>query len=147
MNKEQIIEIIREKVIMANNPGCKIYEEALEKESKDVSCLYEIIRDDGRKEIGCGYWYSDYSFTTDKSKRVLGLPLTLERVLVCINNKVLKFDNGVEYKEHEDVMYKTGTIVCYDGRDICELCEWRPNKTLDEQPNETIKTICSILED
>jgi hypothetical protein len=189
MTKEQMIEEIREKVIMANNPECKTYEEALEEEGLNGDCYCEIsdgklafatkhqllaqkyglngafgtmIRqleysdeeseDDEDEQTGI-YCRSmtdgidthevlkyinrvkDYIISDERGKisRVIGLPITLERVLVCLNKRY--FSDGTR-------IFRFNPI---GEPEDWSMVSWQPNKTLDQQSEETIKAIYDIL--
>lgn len=140
MNTEQKTEFIREKVIMANNPECKTYEEALEKEEEHNSCQYKIIRGNGEIETGCGYWYHGYSSWDDVDREILGLPINLERLLVALNQGIEEKDEGLFFStgfEIRKILVDEG----YNGK----ICKWQPNKALEEQSEETIEKIYNIL--
>lgn len=141
-NKKEIIEKIRKKVIMANNPNCKSYKKVLKKESKIGDCSIRCYR------------------------------LTLERVLVALkiaNEKRLKSDINflqeiAEYNDLEDIsqieewmfciaypcfpfiQFQTAkfewTITTGDNQGIIS---WLPNKTLEKQSERTIRDIYNII--
>jgi len=131
MNKQQKIEKIREIVIMKNNPECKSYEEALENEQKNNYCLIKF----------------NNGFITDcvnRSKNIklsqhtiLGLPLTLERLLICLGNGF----ECIVLKSSEPDNNEIYFGVCNDKHRFF----WQPNKLLEEQSEETIEKIYNIL--
>lgn len=94
MTKEEMIQEIRKVVIMANNPKCKTYDEALAEEIKDDNHYLndcKVVMQNGDIKIIPYYLllkntnliqYGKYEF--------LGLPLTLERVLVALNHNIKK---------------------------------------------------------
>lgn len=159
-----MIEIIREKVIMANNPECTDLIHALELEFKYKDCLVEVVKhfdlDDENvmndyesitictKEL----WQERYDCSLEQYqqrecggdpfcsiKRIIGRCLSLERILVALN------------KQNEDYAYSNGKIMLLDVRDDENdyhneiICEWQPSNTIENQSNETIKTIYDIL--
>jgi hypothetical protein len=201
MNKEQMIEKIREVVVIANNPKCKTYEEALkmEKETERQSlsnCMMEynhgyisqcsisqyysaILGFHWAKETIIGelkqrcFEFDDDGLLYDednnpiekmicnveirnalddieevieninirarlgRESKILGLPLTLERVMVALTKKI-------------DCCYRDGNICelfnnFNSSFDLVSICKWQPNKTLDDQSQETIKAIYEIL--
>jgi hypothetical protein len=154
MNKEQMIEKIREVVVIANNPECKTYEEALQEESKIHGCLIAIITspyseqyrkiematilwDDGIDSSGNERYYcyrNNATFTTVKGKnKILGLPLTLERVMVALN----EVDEGYAYSNEYIVYFDPGDKDHDFNFDV--ICEWKL------ESEETIKAIYNIL--
>lgn len=161
------IEFIREKVVMANNPECKTLEEALEKEVKLLGCLVDCdMQERGyimpkrkiltvsaynkynerfviepvyiktfrvwgkREENGS---YKNGTFYTDK---ILGLPLTLERVLVALHSESI-------YESYNSYSHGVWRIWFYSKTK--KYTEWQPNKTLEQQSEETIKVIAEVL--
>lgn len=144
-----MIEDIREKVVLANNPECKTYEEALENEKKNEIHCEVLFEYEGNPEI------MSYSKAKDLMKKndfmakgqangsikftVLGLPLTLERVLVTLNKNP---KNDVRYFScSKAINFRTSYV--FDMIDF--LSEWQPNQTLENQSEETIKAIYNIL--
>lgn len=137
--KEEMIADIRRVVIMANNPECKTYEEALAKEIKDDNHYLndcKVIMLNGDIKIIPYYLLLKNTHLIQYGKyEFLGLPLTLERVLLTVNH----FRGGYDH--------------VYDGSWICtvmssngmaeleKVCDWIPNKTLDNQSDQTIETI------
>jgi hypothetical protein len=174
--KEKMIADIRRVVIMANNPKCKTYEEALLEEVCNIGCqiiisksrigynrdyktiihnvihteyydkhnifhkhkkpLYSLRCDDeqnmnffrnpGKKELFC------------KDDIILGLPLTLERVLVAINHL---YDYNLLYDGSGiwSLMSSNGMA------ELGKVCDWIPHKALDNQSQETIETMYKKL--
>lgn len=132
LTTQQKLEKIREKVILANNPECKTYEEALHKELKDEdNCLilsFNHTNLDGSQP--CILRYSDYEYKYDDkdgSCKILGLPLTLERVLVALNKFNQK--NGFYITCAKAIHFVHGDNYSY----IKGICEWQANQTLDNQ--------------
>lgn len=116
--KEEMIQEIRRVVIMANNPEYKTYDEFLDAECKKPHNIVKLSR-----------------MVTEI--RVC-LKVTLERVLVALNsNKSYIFisDGYAIFR----VMPPAYAI------DLCKICDWAPNKTLDNQSQETIETIYKKL--
>ena len=169
MNKQQKIDYIREKVIIANNPECKTLEDALEKESLVSGCLVKhitsplspqdrkvataiILWDDGVDSSENKRWFcfnDNITFTTiQKKDKILGLPLTLERVLVALNKKRIR---GLCFADNEGIPHyvSDGTnIYLVDlSRNVKAslVCEVVPSKHLDQQSDETIDAIYDIL--
>jgi hypothetical protein len=139
--KEKMIADIRRVVIMANNPKCKTYDEVLAKEIKDNNYVNDckVIMLNGDIKIMPYYLllkntnliqYGKYEF--------LGLPLTLERVLVALNSNqsYIFISDGYAIFRVIPPAYEL---------DLCKICDWAPNKTLDNQSQETIETIYKKL--
>lgn len=135
MNTQQKIEKIREIVIMKNNPECRSYEEALEKEYGSNDCLlgkYEsdvILSKSVFLALKC---YKDDNINFDV---ILGLPITLERLFIALQ-----------------VTLKQQFAICGDFKcrvfwknNVEEIFSWQPNKLLEEQSEETIGKIYNIL--
>ena len=192
-----MLDFIREKVIMANNPECKTYEEALEKEVKQLGSLVDcdmIARDyiiperailtvsasnkyrerfviepvymktfcvyGKRKE---GDIYKNGTYYTD---RILGLPITLERLLVTLQNQCV-----IILGERKEELFKISITRTLDRENKYEFTvallsfnnwligesepftttstiidfKWQPNQTLENQKEYTIKCIYDIL--
>ena len=163
------IEAIRKKVIMACNPECKTYEEALECEGRKDYCLFKhktenlyglnkpvnaLTRCDLDPEAYNGEWFlfeEEVDFVDEeddedvgkkqsaKNYITLGLPLTLDRILMAIPNEVDKarivYNGETKLKIMVESMYFPSDF------------EWDLQKrTLEEQENSTIKDIYGILE-
>lgn len=96
----------RRLIILANNPEAKDYEEALTKEMKKLGCrffhnndIHVVLSNDRTKSAYA--WYHGVNKTTPKQSvglcwvdEVMGLPLTLDRVLCAIS-----YNNKVTYKK------------------------------------------------
>lgn len=183
--KKEMIEKIREKVILANNLECKNYDEALEKEFLQEGCIikskdeYIIIPENKQgkyciysnnysyeedpeelsywiKTLGCAccsttlyesnYWDLDNPYEIYK---ILGLPLTFERVLVALKiykniQPLISYDKNnfmsisvIKEQEISEII-KVGIISNH-------LFSWQPNKTLENQSDETLQAIYHIL--
>lgn len=160
-----MIEFCREKIIMANNPECKTYEEALEKEAKnEISCqlslkggaVYTICTESHRKSLRLGIMIGVNSCEScdcescecggfdnkpnpydalGEIDTILGLPLTLERVLVSVSHLTCQL-------QILDAIYIKLNHIDYQKQ---ANFSWQPNKTLEEQSDETIKSIAEIL--
>lgn len=179
MEKEEIIELIRKKIIIGNNPECNNYEEARKKElsingckiliqtqyrhssedifineTQEITILKSIQThnysditkylcniDNGlqsyRIEEKTNFLYNlkfgveDLPFGGYKKTLFVGFPLTLERVIVAIGNIFFCYSNNEMLTHYCQIL-----ISC---------CKWQPNKTLEEQSFETIKSIYGIL--
>lgn len=137
-----MIEFCREKIIMTNNPECKTYEEALEKEYQSGDCyvgknnLDVVLSKDVFLAIKA---YKDGTITYDY---ILGLPLTLERVLVALNsngNNTKFISNGLQVNRVD--WYSTGVSIGSN------LLNWKSNITLECQSDKTIEAIYEIFKD
>ena len=73
--KEKMLEKIREKVILANNPRCKNYDEALMHDIRFNKQECEVLLKETNQIIK---WYN-ISKTTTFDYELMGQPLTLER--------------------------------------------------------------------
>ena len=137
---EQIKQELREKIIMARHPECKTIDEALRKEI-DFGCIMENKIENNiwfipwdRKEI-----IEDEELDNILSRnKIIGLPIYLHDVL-----------RGLEMKTNGELIYtRQGIreIVYLDGSmDIIAICNWDLTKNLEEQAEETQRTINEIL--
>jgi hypothetical protein len=132
MNTQQKIEKIREIVIMKNNPECKSYEEALQKEYGSNDCLLGKYESDVILSKSVFLALKCYKDDNIKFDVILGLPITLERLLIALNN----------IDDHSYYSFGTGDIYCSEED---WSCVWQPNKLLEEQSEETIDAIYNIL--
>lgn len=132
MTKEKMLEKIREKVILANNPRCKNYDEALMHDIRFNKQECEVLLKETNQIIK---WYN-ISKTTTFDYELMGQPLTLERVLVAINRHNTSYcytDNTIILKQQiNEYSY------CFSG-------VWQPKQTLDNQSAETIRAVYNIL--
>lgn len=168
MKKKEMIKKIREEVILANNPDCRSYEEALKKELKfgcevycnktesnytiagqyGLSCVipdylmqYMITSDTNFNNPSLIHFkdgefaFKIYNDNTRYAVTIVGLPLTLERILVAI-----------EYKHNKiwSFQYQTN-IGFYINSFSQDKIIWQPNQTLESQSIETIEKIYNIL--
>jgi hypothetical protein len=136
---QEIQEFNRRKIICAVN-GTEDYEEALKKE-EGVFCdyLYQtnygevVIMGDVRR-----YGYNrDKHYPNAFILKVIGKPLTLDRVLLVLKNYEIGFvEDSLCYCKHQD----------FYEYDIRELCKWDLTKpTLEEQSEETQRAIYELL--
>lgn len=134
MTKEQMIEKIRKTVIVANNPRCKSYGEALMHDIRFNKQECEVLLKETNQIIK---WY-DISKTTTFDYELMGQPLTLERVWVA-----LKQYNNYCYG-HNHIIFLIQQIEKYSYIFV-DICTWQPNQTLDNQSDETIRAVYNIL--
>jgi hypothetical protein len=165
---QEKIEAIRKQVIMACNPECKTYEEALECESKKDYCLFKHKTEDlyglmkpantlTRCELDPdtynGKWFlceEEVDFIDEEDDEdverkqsaenytILGLPLTLDRILMAISKAVDK----ARIVYNGETKLKIMVEHFYLPLDF----EWDLQKrTLEEQKDSTIKDIHGIL--
>ena len=162
--KKEMIEKIREKVILANNPECENYNEALMHDIRSNKQECEVLLAEANQIIK---WY-DISKTSTFKYELIGQSLTLERVLVALNyysedskiNDLMTQDWGNMPGSAFGVIYRFGSEVftIFWGRvEIYGFVEgnseyneektidWQPNITLENQTDETIKAIYNIL--
>ena len=166
--KEEIIEAIREKVVIANNPECKTYEVAKKEELKKEGCqvlwisgkdkqIYTrlsnkktmcsdlsqyLIKDEmgiRLMQFNSQYFFENIQLNiTDLEKTIfLGLPLTLDRVLTTLDktiNSVIDLSIAVD-----------GKFFITFVNPVEEPFYWQPNKTLENQSENTIEQIYQIL--
>ena len=104
--KIEMIEKIREKIVLTDNNNW-------------------VVNDD---YIGKYYHHNN-------SYRILGLPLTLERVFVALA------------KDFKQEFAMCGDFKCrvFWQDNVQEIFHWQPNTTLENQSDETIKAIYNIL--
>ena len=148
-----MIEKIREKVIIANNLDCKTYEEALEKECKFKNCLllYKNFFFDEDDFLYKNDWYfskritvgeleaTDYGIEFFKKRepsmslsqyKILGLPITLERILHTLNFYYKK-------EKYDGIIYHHNALFSYVAKDeslfsLYYFCQWN-NGTIERQ--------------
>ena len=139
MTKEKMLEKIREKVILANNPECKTLEDALREEVKNssTSVQCQFVLTDNDNCIVNGDYVAKY-YHHNNNYKILGLPLTLERVWVA-----LKQYNNYCYG-HNHIIFLPQQIEEYSYIFV-DICTWQPNQTLDNQSDETIEAVYNIL--
>lgn len=147
MNRE--LEIVREKVVLANNPHCSSLQEALDREVREFGC--RIIRNDtinliiSHRGKGRYMWYhkpgtaspqqsAPYYFDT-----ILGLPLTFERVAIALR----KTGASVELKFSELTGEGWWLLANRFPKNI--KCKWEIGKTFEHQDFETQKIISDFL--
>ena len=143
------IEFIREKVIMANNPECKTYEEALEEElknsSKENPCLF-VLTDNDNCIVDSDYIARYYHH--NNNYKIIGLSINLERVFIALNNNITKYiyNGNAIISLHNSSLHNplTGEISFNEFLDD-KICNWQPNKTLENQSEKTINKIAEIL--
>lgn len=145
MTKKQMIEKIREKVILANNPRCKNYDEALMHDIRFNKQECEVLLKETNQIIK---WYN-ISKTTTFDYELMGQPLTLERVLIALKmykniQPLISYDKNnlmsicvTKEQEISEIM-RIGIIFYH-------LFSWQPNQTLDNQSEETIRAVYNIL--
>ena len=170
MSMKEMLDFINKIAVMANNPECKSYEEALENESNSYDCLFI-------DETGYIYNYGQKHFADLdcessglKVQTILGLPLTLERLLVALEHKIVRLNeeeallffrknNGVRTVYKNKINYVLGgysqsaishpysvlRLVTIKGITLQIIDIWQKNKTLQNQSEETIATIYNIL--
>lgn len=159
MNKKEMLELCREKIIMANNPQCKTYEDALQEEKNLDGCIFY---NEKHKMFGmnkptntltrcepdysgyngewflfekCGTQDDDATLHSPEYYKILGRPLTLEMILVALKNtEINKF--AISYKTNKICLYKSGLDKYFD---------WKLNQTLDYQSDQTIESIYNLL--
>ena len=153
-----MIEFCREKIVMANNPECKTYEEALHEESKNryqcqVSFQYEngpadiLPYDSAIQIVSCDIIKPALEKGVAKYQ-ILGLPLTLERALVGLKYKL---DEDYDFKEHTVTLcLKVGKILSIGyqfgtSRIFHVKIDWQPHKTLENQSDQTIEGVAELL--
>ena len=140
-----MIEEIREKVIIANNPKCKTYEEALEGEVSNgcqfMQCQFILTDQDNHvvnSDYIAKYYHHNYNY------KILGLPLTLERVMIALNF----------YTSNRDTVYTSDGRVIYECIllrqpftvfEIVREIDWQPNNPPENKSEKTIKEIYGIL--
>ena len=134
MTKEQMIEKIRKIVIVANNPECKSYDEALMHDIRFNKQECEVLLKETNQIIK---WYDIFK-TTIFDYELIGQPLTLERVWVA-----LKQYNNYCYG-HNHIIFLPQQIEEYSYIFV-DICTWQPNQTLDNQSDETIEAVYNIL--
>jgi hypothetical protein len=162
-NLEQIQEENRKSIILANNPEAKDYEEALEMEigynckiydlkhqffghndPTEMIMVYGDYKDD---DEGCFLHYRgnpiikvNFEALPDKDNyKIIGKPLTLDRVLVSINHLIAKI---------EPHRLSQPYLIFYRLPDYNEVFTWdltKPTLTLEEQTEETQKAVAKLL--
>lgn len=154
---KQIQEENRKAIILANNPEAKSYEEALEMELGrgceiivwnllgDTKLeIYDYIRPQNMASFTSSNGYyklSDNPFLEKgelekfELKKIIGKPLTLNRVLIALSEKCY----GIDQAELTD------NILIYT-RPYDESAEWNlTKKTLEEQSEKTQREINKLL--
>jgi len=128
MKLEEIQEFNRKAIITACNPAAKNYDEALELEKLNMFCLakisdqivlYNCVKNIYKKEV----------------LEVLGLPLTLDRVLISLSVKEIGYKDGslFEVSYHREIFNHP-------------VCDWDLTKpTLEEQDEETQQEVAKML--
>lgn len=174
MKKEEIIEIIREKVIMANNQNCIDLVHALEREFCHKDCLMEVVKhfdlDDENVMNDCEslgictkeLWEENYSCSIEQYqqeecggdpyysiKKIIGRRLTLERVLVALKthkdiNPLISYDKN-HFMSISVIKEQEISEIVTIGIMANHLFLWQPNNTLENQSEKTIKAIYDIL--
>ena len=153
---EEIQEENRKFIIMANNPTAETYQRALEMEvgfgchvilngyNFPIKLTYETIL---RGHYGWGNENSDFhkyikilhDGTEEYVEKIIGKPLTLDRVLIAFKSMELGYLNGFLFQIDTNI----------DSRHEDEkkiICEWDLTKeTLEEQSEETQKEINRII--
>jgi hypothetical protein len=160
MNTQEKIEKIREKVILANNPNAVDLSHALDLEFCHNNCSIEVVRhfdldednviNDEQHEAFCTkeLWRNHYDCSIEQYqqkeycgepfysvKKIIGKPLTLERVLVSIE---YKHDRIWSFQYQANIGFYINSFS--QGKII-----WQPNKTLENQSEQTIDAIYKIL--
>jgi hypothetical protein len=146
------IKKIREKVILANNPNCKNYDEALQQEVALNKYLndVEVEMNDSIVQIIPYYLYLKNPNAVKYGKyEFLGLPLTLERVLVaCYHYNMIQPLISYTKNKTMSIGGMTAQTICdiaKNGIQVVALFDWEPNKTLDNQSTDTIESIYDML--
>tara|TARA_R110000868_G_C10972986_1_gene771097 strand:+ start:3719 stop:4249 length:531 start_codon:yes stop_codon:yes gene_type:complete len=153
---KQIQEENRKFIIMACNPGAKTYEEALEMElgfgcgvvnkfrptnKHDEEIIWKVTRE---------YWNGVLRTNSDefpafegheiKDYKIIGKPLTLNRVLTMLNRNFNQVIIGIYKNDNEAVM-----TICNSDSETCVIedsINWDLTKeTLEEQLEETQRAI------
>jgi len=160
LSLEQKIEFIREKVVMANNLKYKTYKKALENEIQLEGCIVKFKSKDNATLLGAvkkarytqkakertsivsmcdnELFKIDLSYSTKNiisDYTILGLPLTLERVLIALYRYNI-------YKTH--IKKNTFSLEIILNKKIFLLC-FQLSKTLENQSQETIEKIYELL--
>ena len=152
---KQIQKKNRKAIIMACNPKARTYEEALEMEL-GIGCIASVNSNDPQPIIAQGFDYDkqekifgftyakDIESTCDDSifffpncsdLKIIGKPLTLDRVLIALSEKCY----GIDQAELTD------NILIYT-RPYDESAEWNlTKKTLEEQSEKTQREINKLL--
>jgi hypothetical protein len=156
MSKEKMLEFIRNAIIIANNPECKTLEEALKKESANQNCMFaynpcQIVELSGASIVdaatGENKIYTEgnldkikslfyRSVKTDKLRQKsqikiiknLGLPITLERLLICLNRTQALcgqfYSDGIYiFQKDEDFEIEFKLIIENDEETIQKIAE------------------------
>jgi len=157
---KQIQEENRKFIIMANNPTAKSYEEALEMEL-GVGCIASVNDNDPQPIIAQGFDYDkqekvfgftyakDIESTCDDSifffpncsdLKIIGKPLTLNRVLIALKHYV-----DYELLDMSLTLRNSGTV--YGGiNGTIEFFKWDLTKeTLEGQSEETQREINELI--
>ncbi len=145
---EQIQEENRKAIILANNPEAKDYDEALGMEL-GVGCRFdsgESVFFIFRETMEHLYFSREGDFWIEKLRpehikdhRIIGKPLTLDRVLVSINHLIAKI---------EPHRLSQPYLIFYRLPDYNEVFTWdltKPTLTLEEQTEETQKAVAKLL--
>jgi hypothetical protein len=143
---EQIQEENRKLIILANNPEAKSYEEALEMEL-DFGCKVVNIQKDilyRREEtityLDEGFYCFIEQYATNKDNiedpkqyKILGKPLTLDKVLISLKNS--EDGNGFSINVSGCLMHLGSSILRWD----------LTKPTLEQQSEETQREINKLL--
>lgn len=153
---KQIQEYNRRKIICAVH-GTGDYEEALKLEIKDPLCLitvknavfvegYKCEQDALRVGVFCGHGnQKDVENTIGKEYEIMGKPLTLDRVLLALNQFANSDGIHLSFNIYDSSLIHHKIDSDGDVRD-CELSCWNLTKqTLEEQSEETQRAIFKLL--
>ena len=150
MTKEKMLEKIREKVILANNPECKTLEDALREEVKNssTSVQCQFVLTDNDNCIVNGDYVAKY-YHHNNNYKILGLPLTFERILVALKmykniQPLISYDKN-NLMSISIIKEQTISEIIRIGIISNHLFSWQPNQTLDNQSKEIIRADYNIL--
>ena len=145
MTKEQMIEKIRKIVIVANNPECKSYDEALMHDIRFNKQECEVLLKETNQIIK---WYDIFK-TTIFDYELIGQPLTLERILVALKmykniQPLISYDKN-NLMSISIIKEQAISEIIRIGIISNHLFSWQPNQTLDNQSKEIIEAVYNIL--
>tara|TARA_S200002703_G_scaffold96071_1_gene83031 strand:- start:622 stop:1107 length:486 start_codon:yes stop_codon:yes gene_type:complete len=156
---KQVQEENRKFIIMANNPTAKTYEEALEMEL-GVGCIASVNGNDPQPIVAQGFDYdkqekvfgftyakdiestcndSIFFFPNCSDLKIIGKPLTLDRVLIAfksmglgyLNDSLFVIDNNIDSRYNDEKKI---------------ICDWDLTKeTLEEQSEETQRKFNQLI--
>lgn len=173
MENDVMLELIQKKVVMLNNKKCQTLNEALNKESGEHGCL--ISFESNNKYISyIGTVFSESHFNhcryvpvsgglnsfykielthakthKIKSQKILGLPITISRLLIALNSTIKTENNNAYFIDNNIIGLRSRNKLKWFKKthiyNIEKICDYAINKSFYDQNDKTIKTIYTLL--